>query len=193
VCSLAAPRPGIETGHRRGDAGLVEKDQALGVELPDPLAEDRPLRLDVGAIPFAGAQRLFAPQSEPPQGAAQGWPADLRPPVRSANCSLYSSRVRSFRSLTNAGRIASPAVSIPRARPPPGGLAQRRPSVRACQGRLVVDARHQRQGRGNSCFSTPDAKDEEAAHFYQRFGFRFLAAGTPGLFMPMIEIARLFS
>jgi hypothetical protein len=38
-----------------------------------------------------------------------------------------------------------------------------------------------------------DAKHEEAARFYQRFGFRSLAAGTRRLFMPMTEIARLFS
>ncbi len=75
--------------------------------------------------------------------------------------------------------------------------------------RLAVDARHQRQGHGEfmllDAFSrvlrneiasyafVVDAKDEEAARFYQRFGFRSLAAGARRLFMPMTEIARLFS
>src|SRR4051812_43919215 len=59
VCPLAAPRAGIERGHRGGNAALVEEDQVLGVELPHPSAEDRPLRLDVGAIALAGAQHLF--------------------------------------------------------------------------------------------------------------------------------------
>jgi hypothetical protein len=56
---VPAHRAGIEAGHRRGDAALVEKDQVLGVELPDPLAEDRPLLLEVVTILLAGAQRLF--------------------------------------------------------------------------------------------------------------------------------------
>ena len=54
VCALAARGTGIEAGHCRGDAGLVDKDQRLGVKLPDLLAEDGSLRLNVGAIPFAG-------------------------------------------------------------------------------------------------------------------------------------------
>jgi hypothetical protein len=36
-------------------AGLVDKDQLFGVKLPDLLAENGLLRLDVGAILLAGA------------------------------------------------------------------------------------------------------------------------------------------
>jgi len=52
---LAARGTGVAAGHCGGDAGLVDKDQLLGVELSDPLAEDRPLRLDIGAVLLAGA------------------------------------------------------------------------------------------------------------------------------------------
>jgi hypothetical protein len=36
-------------------ADLVDKDQVLGRDLPDLLAKDRPLLLDVGTILLAGA------------------------------------------------------------------------------------------------------------------------------------------
>jgi hypothetical protein len=55
-----------------GDAGLVEEDQLLGIELPDPLAEDRPLRLDVGTIVLAGAQRLFCAAAQAAPGRGTG-------------------------------------------------------------------------------------------------------------------------
>src|SRR4051794_34523960 len=131
-CALS-PRAGIERGHRRGNAALVEEDQVLGVELPHPFAEDRPLRLDVGAIALAGAQRLFLCHSPSRRGARHRvGRLTGGPPLRTASSSLYSSSVRSFRSATRARKIASPAVPIPRARPPPCGLAQRRPYARAC-------------------------------------------------------------
>ena len=76
-------------------------------------------------------------------------------------------------------------------------------------GRLAIDARHQRQGHGEfmlldalsralrneiaSYAFVVDANDDNAARFYQCFGFRSLTAGTRRLFMPMTEIARLFS
>jgi GNAT superfamily N-acetyltransferase len=76
-------------------------------------------------------------------------------------------------------------------------------------GRLAVDARHQRQGHGEfmlldalsralrneiaSYAFVVDANDDNAVRFYQCFGFRSLTAGTRRLFMPMTEIARLFS
>ena len=47
-------RAGIKAGHRRGDAGFVDKDQILDVDLPDPFAERRALLLDIGAILLAG-------------------------------------------------------------------------------------------------------------------------------------------
>ena len=76
-------------------------------------------------------------------------------------------------------------------------------------GRLAVDARHQRQGHGElmllDAFSRVlrneiasyafivDAKDDKAALFYQRYRFRFLVEGGRRLFIPMAEIAKLFS
>src|SRR5215210_3763900 len=129
---LVARRAGIKAGHRRGDAGLVDKDQVLGVNLPDPFAKDRPLLLDVGAILLAGVERLFLPHSPSRRRARHSVGRLTRArPVRSAKRSAYSSSVRSFRSTTSARKIASPARSIPGARPPPCGLAQRRPSARA--------------------------------------------------------------
>ena len=38
-----------------------------------------------------------------------------------------------------------------------------------------------------------DAKDDKAVRFYQRYRFRFLAEGVRRLFIPMAEIAKLFS
>ena len=55
VRARAARGTGIAAGHCRGDAGLVDKDQLFGIKLPDLLAEDSPLRLDIGAILLAGA------------------------------------------------------------------------------------------------------------------------------------------
>lgn len=76
-------------------------------------------------------------------------------------------------------------------------------------GRLAVDARHQQQGHGEfmllDAFSrvlrsdiasyafVVDAKDDKAARFYQRYRFRFLVEGGRRLFIPMAEIAKLFS
>lgn len=76
-------------------------------------------------------------------------------------------------------------------------------------GRLAVDARHQQQGHGEfmllDAFSrvlrndiasyafVVDAKDDNAERFYQRYRFRFLVEGGRRLFIPMAEIAKLFS
>ncbi len=76
-------------------------------------------------------------------------------------------------------------------------------------GRLAVDARHQRQGHGElmllDAFSRAlrneiasyafvvDAKDDSAVRFYQRYRFRSLIEGRQRLFVPMAEIAKLFS
>lgn len=76
-------------------------------------------------------------------------------------------------------------------------------------GRLAVDAHHQRQGYGEfmllDAFSrvlrseiasyafVVDAKDDKAAQFYQRYQFRFLVEGGRRLFVPIAEIAKLFS
>ena len=76
-------------------------------------------------------------------------------------------------------------------------------------GRLAVDARHQRQGHGEfmlldafaramrseiaSYALVVDAKDDKAVRFYQRYGFRSLLSGARKLFVPMAEIAKLFS
>ncbi|HXQ42284.1 MAG TPA: hypothetical protein VN821_13520 [Candidatus Udaeobacter sp.] len=38
-----------------------------------------------------------------------------------------------------------------------------------------------------------DAKDDKAARSYQRYRFRTLAEGGRRLFIPMAEIAKLFS
>ena len=76
-------------------------------------------------------------------------------------------------------------------------------------GRLAVDARHRRQGYGEfmllDAFSrvlrsdiasyafVVDAKDDKAARFYQHYRFRSLIEGGRRLFIPMAEIAKLFS
>jgi GNAT superfamily N-acetyltransferase len=76
-------------------------------------------------------------------------------------------------------------------------------------GRLAVDARHQGRGHGEfmlfDAFSrvlrndiasyalAVDAKDDRAAQFYLRYRFRFLVEGGRRLFIPVAEIAKLFS
>lgn len=75
--------------------------------------------------------------------------------------------------------------------------------------RLAVDARHRREGHGEfmlfdgfsrvlrndiaSYAFVVDAKDDKAAQFYQRYRFRFLVEGGRRLFIPVAEIAKLFS
>ena len=75
--------------------------------------------------------------------------------------------------------------------------------------RLAVDARHQGRGHGEfmllDAFSRAlrneiasyafvvDAKDDKAARFCRRCRFRYLAEGSQRLFVPMAEIAKLFS
>jgi GNAT superfamily N-acetyltransferase len=76
-------------------------------------------------------------------------------------------------------------------------------------GRLAVDARHQGQGHGElllfdaftralrneiaSYAFVVDAKDDNAVSFYRRYRFMPLAEGGRRLFVPMAEIAKLFS
>jgi GNAT superfamily N-acetyltransferase len=76
-------------------------------------------------------------------------------------------------------------------------------------GQLAVDARHRREGQGElmliDAFSrvlrndivsyafVVDAQDDNAAQFYQRYRFRFLIEGGRRLFIPVAEIAKLFS
>lgn len=76
-------------------------------------------------------------------------------------------------------------------------------------GRLAVDARHQQQGHGEfmllDAFSrvlrndiasyafVVDAKDDKALRFYRRYRFGFLVEGGRRLFIPMTEVAKLFS
>jgi GNAT superfamily N-acetyltransferase len=95
----------------------------------------------------------------------------------------------------------------------PEALAKRLPRYpvvpATLMGRLAIDARHRREGHGEfmllDAFSRAlrndivsyafvvDAKDDEAARFYQRYRFRFLVEGGRRLFIAMAEIAKLFS
>ena len=95
----------------------------------------------------------------------------------------------------------------------PEALAKQLPRYPAIpatlMGRLAVDARHQQQGHGEfmllDAFSrvlkneiasyafVVDAKDDKAAQFYQRYRFRYLVDGGQRLFVPVVEIAKLFS
>jgi hypothetical protein len=75
--------------------------------------------------------------------------------------------------------------------------------------RLAIDGRHHRQGHGEfmllDAFSRAlrneiasyafvvDAKDHKVALFYQRYRFRYLVEGGQRLFVPMAEIAKMFS
>lgn len=76
-------------------------------------------------------------------------------------------------------------------------------------GRLAVDARHQGRGYGEfmlfdaftralkneiaSYAFVVDAKDDKAAQFYRRYRFLPLIEGDRRLFIPMVEIAKLFA
>lgn len=95
----------------------------------------------------------------------------------------------------------------------PQGLAKRLPRYPVVpvtlMGRLAVDARHRREGHGEFMFFDAfsrvlrndiasyafvvDAKDDKGAKFYQCYHFRFLVEGGRKLFIPMAEIAKLFS
>ena len=95
----------------------------------------------------------------------------------------------------------------------PEALAKRLPRYpvvpATLMGRLAIDARHQGRGHGEfmllDAFSrvleneiasyafVVDAKDDKAAQFYQRYRFRYLVDGGQRLFVPMAEIAKLFS
>ncbi len=85
----------------------------------------------------------------------------------------------------------------------------RYPAVPATlMGRLAVDARYQGQGHGEfmlfDAFSrvlrndiasyafVVDAKDDTAARFYSRYRFIPFVEGGRRLFVPMVEIAKLF-
>jgi GNAT superfamily N-acetyltransferase len=95
----------------------------------------------------------------------------------------------------------------------PEALAKRLPRYpvvpATLMGRLAVDAHHQQRGHGEfmllDAFSrvlrndiasyafVVDAKDDKAARFYQHYRFRFLIEGGRRLFIPVVEIAKLFS
>jgi ribosomal protein S18 acetylase RimI-like enzyme len=95
----------------------------------------------------------------------------------------------------------------------PEALAKRLPRYpvvpATLMGRLAIDARHQGRRHGElmllDAFSRAlrneiasyafvvDAKDDNAVRFYQRYRFRFLVEGGRRLFIPMAEIAKLFS
>jgi ribosomal protein S18 acetylase RimI-like enzyme len=79
----------------------------------------------------------------------------------------------------------------------------------ALVGRLAVDQRHRGKRLGQSLLIDAmrrtlqadiaaavlivDAKDEQAANFYYRFGFLDIGPGRTRLYMPVAEIAQLFS
>ncbi|MGH7056959.1 MAG: hypothetical protein ACREFZ_03620 [Acetobacteraceae bacterium] len=95
----------------------------------------------------------------------------------------------------------------------PERLAERLPRypvvLATLMGRLAVDARHQRGGHREfmlfDAFSrvlrndiasyafVVDANDDKAAQFHQRYRLRFLVEGGRRLFIPVAEIAKLFS
>jgi len=95
----------------------------------------------------------------------------------------------------------------------PEALAKRLPRYpvvpATLMGRLAVDARHQRRGHGEfmlldaftralrneiaSFAFVVDAKDDGAARFYSRYGFKSLVEGGRRMFIPMTEVAKLFA
>jgi ribosomal protein S18 acetylase RimI-like enzyme len=95
----------------------------------------------------------------------------------------------------------------------PDAIAKRLPRYpvvpATLMGRLAIDARHQRQGHGEfmlldafsrvlrsdiACYAfVVDAKNDDAARFYERYRFRFLTEGDRRLFISLAEIAKLFS
>lgn len=95
----------------------------------------------------------------------------------------------------------------------PEALAKRLPRYpvvpATLMGRLAVDARHQGQEHGElllldafaralrseiaSYAFVVDAKDDKAARFYRRYRFMPIVAGGRRLFVPVAEIAKLFT
>ncbi|MGH6841372.1 MAG: GNAT family N-acetyltransferase [Methylocella sp.] len=106
--------------------------------------------------------------------------------------------------------LAATSIALAELPEPLAKRLPRYPVVTATlMGRLAVDARHRREGHGEfmifDAFSrvlrndiasyafVADAKDDKAARFYQRYRFRFLVEGGQRLFVPVAEIAKLFS
>ncbi|MFZ3235221.1 MAG: GNAT family N-acetyltransferase [Stellaceae bacterium] len=106
--------------------------------------------------------------------------------------------------------LAATSIAVAELPEPLAKRLPRYPVVSATlMGRLAVDAGHQGRGLGEfmllDAFSrvlrneiasyafVVDAKDDKAARFYQRYRFRFLVEGGQRLFLPMAEIAKLFS
>ena len=95
----------------------------------------------------------------------------------------------------------------------PEALAKRLPRYpvvpATLMGRLAVNARHQGQGHGElllfdgfsralrseiaSYAFVVEAKDDQAVRFYQRYRFMPVVTGGRRLFVPIAEIAKLFS
>jgi hypothetical protein len=127
--ALSPGGAGVGPRHPGVDPGLVDEDEAGGVD-PGQLGAPRGPRLGhVLAIPLGGLDGLFF-RARPSAFSARHRAEGLRrTPVRSASRSAYSASVASFRSAT---RPASVAASPPTGgRPPRGGLGARRPSSRA--------------------------------------------------------------
>src|SRR4051794_5357998 len=125
---------GVGAGHPGVDAGLVDEDQAGGIDAGQLGAPGPPRLGHALAIPLGGLERLFfrtRPSALSARHRAEGL---RRTPVRSASRSAYSASVASFRSATRAASVAaSPPTGFG---PPPSGLGARRPSSRAALSQL---------------------------------------------------------
>src|SRR3954470_24336778 len=120
---------GVGAGHPGVDPGLVDEDQAGGIDPGQPGAPGPPRLGHVLAVSLGGLDRLFF-RTRPSVFSARHSAEGLRrTPVRSASRSAYSAKVASFRSATRAASVAaSPPTGIA---PPRRGLGERRPSSRA--------------------------------------------------------------
>src|SRR5215213_5004238 len=125
----AAPGASVGARHPGVDPGLVDEDQAGGVDAVQVLPPRPPRLGHVLAILLGGPERLFL-RTRPSALSARLRAEGLRrTPVRAASRSAYSAKVASFRSATSpANASRSPPMG---ARPPRPGLGARRPSPRA--------------------------------------------------------------
>jgi hypothetical protein len=120
---------GVGPRHAGVDAGLVDEDEAPGID-PGQLLSPRPACLgDVLALLLGRPERLFLRPKPSALSARHRADGLRRMPVRPASWAAYSASVASFRSATSS---ASTAASPPTGgRPPSCGLGVRRPVSRA--------------------------------------------------------------
>jgi len=91
----AARRATIEPGHLGAGAGLVDKDELVGIDIAPRRLPDAPPRRDIRAVLLARAECLFLNDSPSRPTADHIPPFDSRPPCSASNQPRKAAKVRS--------------------------------------------------------------------------------------------------